>query len=122
MSEHHRPADDERADDNLGAVIEHLIEIWRHVLGMDGVAADSHLLELGATSLTAVRIRTRIRAELRRDVDLIDFLEHPTPRELAAIVAVAPPWQGVEPWYQLDWSPESEPSAGDSGPEVSRGL
>jgi hypothetical protein len=42
---------------------------------------------------------------------MLDFLEHPTPRELAPVVAAATVWAGVEPWQQLSWS-SSEDGAG----------
>lgn len=84
--------------------LRQVIGIWRHFFPNAEIGPDSHLLDLGATSLTAVRIRSRIRAELGREIELVDLLEHPTPRELAVVVAAAEPWQGVEPWHQVDWS------------------
>jgi aryl carrier-like protein len=98
--------------DDLAQLVDRLVTIWRGVIGLIEIHPDSHLLDLGVSSLTAVRIRSRIRAELGRDVDLIEFLEHPTPRELAPIVASASAWGGPEPWHQLDWS-----SGGDAGVE-----
>lgn len=86
-----------------------IVEIWSSVLGGVEVHEDSHLMDLGATSLTAVRIRSRIHAELGRELDIVDLLEHPTPRELAPIVAAAEPWRGAREWQQLDWSAEEEP-------------
>jgi acyl carrier protein len=95
------------SDDELREITSQVIAIWESVLGMQGIHSDSHLLDLGATSLTAVRIRSRVRAELGREIDLIDFLEYPTPRELAPIVAVAPRWEGPALWRGLQW--EGEP-------------
>ena len=69
------------------------------------IDADSHLFDLGATSLTAVRIRSRIRAELGLEIDLVDLLDYPTPRELAGLLATAPAWQGPQPWQ----SPVADP-------------
>ena len=96
-------------EDDIDALTEQIIGIWRGILGLPDITADSHLLDLGATSLTAVRIRSRIRAELGREVDLIEFLEHPTPRELAEVVAGAPPWSGPELWQELQW--DSDPAS-----------
>jgi aryl carrier-like protein len=89
---------------DLDALTERVVDIWRSVLMQPAITADSHLMDVGANSLTAVKIRSRIRAELGRDVELIQLLEHPTPRELAPVVAVADRWVSPEPWHQLDWS------------------
>jgi acyl carrier protein len=102
-------------DAGLDDITRRVVAIWRSVLARDDIEPDSHLLDLGATSLTAVRIRSRIRAELGREVDLIDFLEHPTPRELAPIVAAASPWAGPEPWHQIDWSGGGTQGADQAG-------
>jgi acyl carrier protein len=104
-----------RPGEDLDAITERVAAIWRSVLGVPDIHADSHLLDLGATSLTAVRIRSRIRAEFDREIDLIDFLEHPTPRELAPIVAAADEWSGPDPWHQLQWSQEPEEADGTPG-------
>jgi acyl carrier protein len=90
---------------------EQVVAIWRTVLDHPDLTADSHLLDLGATSLNVVRIRAKIRAQLGREVDLLDFLDHPTPRGLAAVVATAPTWQGPQTWHQLDWSTDSQSPA-----------
>jgi hypothetical protein len=81
-----------------------VVAIWQGVLREPDLGPDSHLLSTGATSLTAVRIQSRIRAEFGKDIDLIDLLEHPTPRDLAPVIAAAGPWQGLESWRQLDWA------------------
>ena len=89
------------------ALIGTIIKIWADVLDVSGIEPDSHLLDLGATSLSAVKIRSRIRVELGRDVDLVEFLEHPTPREFAPIVRDAERWEAPEPWQQMDWSDDA---------------
>lgn len=95
------------ADQRADVDTEQVIAIWRTFFPHADIGPDSHLLDLGATSLTAVRIRSRIRAELGREVELVDLLEHPTPRELAKVIAAAEPWQGLEPWHQVDWSADA---------------
>ncbi|MEV0232208.1 acyl carrier protein [Nonomuraea sp. NPDC050786] len=94
-------------DSELAELTESLVTIWRQVLRMAEIDADSHLMDLGATSLTAVRLRSRVRAELGKEIDLVEFLEHPTPRELAPVIAEAPAWSGPQPWHQIEWTPES---------------
>jgi acyl carrier protein len=90
--------------EDIDTIRKRIVEIWASVLRQPEVQEDSHLLDLGATSLTAVRIRSRIRAELGKEVPLVDLLEHPTPRQLAPVVAAAEPWLGPQSWQQLDWS------------------
>ncbi len=96
----------------IDTIRQRIIEIWTSVLRGPEVHDDSDLVDLGATSLTAVRIRSRIRAELGKDIDLVDLLDHPTPRELAPVIAAAQPWTGVQAWQQLDWSGDAD---GDPG-------
>lgn len=89
--------------DVLDHIAERIVVIWRELTKVPDIGADTDLFDIGATSLTAVRIRSRIRAELGKEIELVDLLEHPTPRELASVIATADVWQG-QPWQQLDWS------------------
>ncbi|GAA0743732.1 acyl carrier protein [Dactylosporangium roseum] len=98
------------SDDDLDVVTERIVAVWRDIFGLPDLDADSHLLDLGANSLTAVKIRSRIRAEFGREVELIEFLDHPTPRELAPVVAAAPEWDDAQGWGDLDWSAEPAPA------------
>jgi len=97
-------------ESELGALTARVVAIWASVLALPGIGPDSNLLDLGAASLAAVRIQSRIRTELGKDVDLIDMLDNPTPRELAAVVAAAEPWTGPEAWHNLKWQDESAPA------------
>jgi acyl carrier protein len=81
-------------------IAERVVAIWKSVLPDVDVEPDTNLLDLPATSLTAVRIRSRIRAELGKEIELIDILENPTPRELASVIAAAPAWSPPPPWQQ----------------------
>jgi aryl carrier-like protein len=91
---------------DVDEIRRHIVAIWTSTLRGAEVDEDSHLMDLGITSLTAVRIQSRIRAELGKEVSLVDLLEHPTPRELAPVVAAAQQWDGAQEWHLLDWSPE----------------
>ena len=90
--------------DTDAEIIERIVDIWRSVLDRTDVTADSHLLDLGANSLTAVKIRSRIRSDLGREIDLVELLDHPTPRELAPVVSASRERESLEPWEDLDWS------------------
>ena len=89
-------------------MVEAILVIWREVMHGREMDADSSLADLGASSLTAVRIRSRIRTSLGKEVELLDILEHPTPRALAEVALGAPTWEGLRPWHAIDWSTEGQ--------------
>jgi acyl carrier protein len=93
---------------DLDQATARMIEIWSRFFPGAEITPESHLLDLGANSMTAVRIRSRIRAELGREIELVDLLEHPTPAALSAVVVAAPVWQGMDSWHQVDWSDDQE--------------
>lgn len=86
------------------SLVDWVVELWRSLVDDDRIDADTQIFDLAASSLTAVRMRSRIQAELGKQIELIDILDHPTPRELAAAIETAPAWAGLRPWEQLDWS------------------
>lgn len=79
-------------------LVEQIVAIWQRVVPDSAIDPDTDIFDLPVTSLEAVRIRSWIRAELGRDIELHDFVDHPTPREMAAVVATAPAWEGVQVW------------------------
>ncbi|WP_170176472.1 acyl carrier protein [Lentzea flaviverrucosa] len=79
---------------DLTETTEIIVEIFRELLKRDDVDHDSSLADLGATSLTAVRIRSRIRSRLGKSIELMDIMENLRPRELAVVTAGAPEWLG----------------------------
>ncbi|GAA4929201.1 acyl carrier protein [Actinoplanes utahensis] len=85
-------------------LVQWVVDLWRSLLKMPEIEADTHLFDVPASSLTAVRMRSRIQAELGKEIELIDILDHPTPREMAGLITRAPAWTGVQPWQELDWS------------------
>jgi acyl carrier protein len=52
--------------------------IWQEVLGVETVADDDDIFDLGGHSLTITRIIARMRKQLDLDVTLDDFFESPT--------------------------------------------
>ncbi|MEU4244971.1 acyl carrier protein [Actinoplanes sp. NPDC026619] len=85
-------------------LVRWVVDLWRSLIDLPDIDADTHLLDVPASSLTAVRMRSRIQSELGKEIDLIDILDHPTPREMAELIARAPAWTGEQPWPEDDWS------------------
>ncbi|MFD3728507.1 non-ribosomal peptide synthetase [Streptomyces sp. NPDC058671] len=61
-----------------------LCELFSRVLGVPGVGVDDSFFALGGESLQAIRLASRIEAELGFDVSVGDVLNHPTVAELDA--------------------------------------
>jgi acyl-CoA synthetase (AMP-forming)/AMP-acid ligase II/acyl carrier protein len=63
--------------------------IWEQVLERDGIRLDDRFLALGGDSLSALRVVSRIQAELDMEVPVASLLAAPTITDQAAVVAVA---------------------------------
>ncbi|MFI8326291.1 non-ribosomal peptide synthetase [Streptomyces sp. NPDC085529] len=59
-----------------------LCELFSRVLGIPGVGVDDSFFTLGGHSLQAMRLASRIEAELGFDISVGDVLNHPTVAEL----------------------------------------
>ncbi|ONI91591.1 hypothetical protein ALI22I_08225 [Saccharothrix sp. ALI-22-I] len=79
---------------DLAETTKIIVEIFRELLKREDIDHNSSLADLGATSLTAVRIRSRIRSRLGKSIELMDIMDNLRPRELAVVTAGAPEWQG----------------------------
>ena len=66
-------------------------EYWGAALGLDHVSARADFLALGGTSLSAMEITARVRAELGRQVSQRELFEAPDLATFAARVDAAPP-------------------------------
>ena len=66
-------------NDNLLGIPMHelLIGIWSELLGRTDVRADSHFFEIGGHSLLAVRMISRLRAALNRNIAIGDLFRNP---------------------------------------------
>ncbi|HEX2924724.1 MAG TPA: amino acid adenylation domain-containing protein [Ruminiclostridium sp.] len=63
---------------------ERLINIWKEVVGTEEINPDISLFELGANSLNAAKIQSRIYKEFGIDIPMTQIFSTPTVRELAA--------------------------------------
>jgi amino acid adenylation domain-containing protein len=68
--------------------VENLVaQIWREVLGIDGIGGDDNFFELGGHSLLAAQVAAKMREIFERPVALRDIFETPTVVGLAALAA-----------------------------------
>lgn len=57
--------------------------IWQELFGLEQISVDSNFFELGGHSLIMVRVHSRLREILRREIPLIDLFRFPTINSLA---------------------------------------
>jgi len=65
-----------------------LLAIWQSVLGREGLSMTDNFFEIGGHSLLLMRVASRIRQELGRDVSLQTLFLHPVLESLAAELAL----------------------------------
>ncbi|WP_213764823.1 non-ribosomal peptide synthetase [Caballeronia sp. dw_19] len=65
-----------------------LLAIWQSVLGRDGLSMTDNFFEVGGHSLLLMRVASRIRQELGRDISLQTLFLHPVLESLAAELAL----------------------------------
>jgi amino acid adenylation domain-containing protein len=70
----------------VGATEQRLCELFAETLGLDQVGRHDHFFELGGNSLLAVRLVTRIHAELSKAPTIAAFFGEPTPAALAGLI------------------------------------
>ena len=80
---------------DLESVTEALTAIWRELFKDETLGADADFFALGGSSLTAVRVRSRVRVRLGRELDIALIFECPTPAELAPHVLASPQEAGA---------------------------
>lgn len=74
------------ADAGPGDALETIIELWRSMLGVQAVRADSDFFALGGESLLFIRMISRVRRRFGADVEIADLAHAPTPEAIAARV------------------------------------
>jgi acyl carrier protein len=68
-----------------------LAGLWSEVLGIDPVGAEDDFFALGGQSLRATQLISRVRTAFGVELPLRTFFEKSTIRELAELIAAAPP-------------------------------
>ncbi|WP_139487922.1 non-ribosomal peptide synthase/polyketide synthase [Brevibacillus dissolubilis] len=67
-------------------VEEQLVSIWAEVLGVERIGTTSHFFELGGNSLKVMHAVHAINKKFQSDISIRSFFEHPTIKQLAAII------------------------------------
>jgi len=60
-----------------------LVTVWKEVLKLDQVGIDDNFFEAGGTSLSLIRVNSRLKEELQRDIPVVWLYQHTTIRALA---------------------------------------
>jgi amino acid adenylation domain-containing protein len=58
--------------------------VWQEVLGIESVGLDDNFFEIGGHSMLVARMQERLRAELGREVTIVELFQFPTIAALAA--------------------------------------
>ena len=79
----------------MDSQLEHtLVAIWKRVLQLEHVGLDDNFFDLGGHSLMVVRVQTRLRGLLERDIPIVEMFQYPTIRTMAAHLSREPATQG----------------------------
>ncbi|WP_261888098.1 non-ribosomal peptide synthetase [Vibrio rhizosphaerae] len=70
----------------VGDAEEKLAAIWSELLGVEQVGRADNFFELGGHSLLAVRMVSRVREQLGRELSLVTLFSHATLQEMAALL------------------------------------
>lgn len=73
-------------DDGPGTALQQIIDLWRSMLGVPGVEADSDFFELGGESLLLIRMVSQVQRRFGVPVSIAEFADAPTPQAIAAQV------------------------------------
>ena len=75
------------ASDSAGDALTLMRKVWTDVLGAVDLEPDDDFFDVGGTSLSAIEMVSRIRAEFGTELSIATLLESPTMGALAAVVA-----------------------------------
>lgn len=71
------------------ALEENLLEIWKHILGVEKISTDRNFFELGGHSLKATTLIARMHEQFEVEVPLVEVFKTPTIKGLAEYIANA---------------------------------
>jgi phthiocerol/phenolphthiocerol synthesis type-I polyketide synthase E len=68
------------------ALEERVAAVWRELLGIDDLGAEDNFFDLGGNSLLGLRLVSRLKRELGREIAMVKLFEGPTVRAFAALL------------------------------------
>ena len=93
----------ERTPDNAiaprGLVETVLEEYWCDILGLPRVGVHDHFIDLGGHSLSAMRLLSRLRADLGLELSVADIFDHPTIAQLAERIETLTAAESRKPFF-----------------------
>ncbi len=76
-------------DQRMTTVQRLVSRVWSEVLGIPEPSLDTSFFDLGGTSFSLVKMNSRLREELGREIAIADMFDQPTIRQLAAFLESA---------------------------------
>lgn len=68
-----------------------IAEIWKAELSIQEIGVHDNFFDLGGHSLLLVRVHSRLKAAIKRDIPIVSLFEHPTISLMAAYLSEAEP-------------------------------
>ena len=74
-------------DEQLSALADNLVDLWKRVLRTDDITLDDDFFELGGNSLSAIRLLPVVEERFGVEPHISLVFDHPTPRQMAVALA-----------------------------------
>ena len=82
-----RRESDAPGDEELSALTNDVVDLWKRILRTDDITVDDDFFELGGNSLSAIRLLPVIEQRFGVEPHISIVFDHPTPRGMAEALA-----------------------------------
>jgi acyl carrier protein len=82
-----RPDSGTASDEELSALANNLVDLWKRILRTDDITLDDDFFELGGNSLSAIRLLPAIEEQFGVEPTISLVFDHPTPHQMAEALA-----------------------------------
>jgi acyl carrier protein len=82
-----RPDSGAASDEELSALANNLVDLWKRILRIEDITLDDDFFELGGNSLSAIRLLPVIEDHFGVEPHISLVFDHPTPRQMAEALA-----------------------------------
>ncbi|MDQ1835376.1 amino acid adenylation domain-containing protein [Massilia scottii] len=81
-----------------------IADVWQQILKVEKVGPDDDFFKIGGDSLLMIRVYNRLREVIGFTLPIVEMFKHPTPRQLAALIApqVVPQTAPPDAWTPLE--------------------